>query len=122
MEKNPMEIGYPPASQPTADEIREANRPIHRSGHVIDTAQAEAMRVFRNTAATVQHRVQEGADEVLAYTRREPASALMMAAALGVVVGLAMAFGGLGGRAWLGPREQSVMTRLTGLRWTGFNG
>ena len=122
MEKTPFEIGYPPASQPTPDEIREANRSIHQPGRVIDAAQAEVVRVFRNAATTIQHEVQDRADEVIAYTRREPAAALTMAAALGVLVGFAMAIGSFSARGWLPPRNQSVMTRLTGLRWTGFRG
>jgi ElaB/YqjD/DUF883 family membrane-anchored ribosome-binding protein len=122
MEKTPIEIGYPPASQPTPDEIREANRNIHQPGRVIDAAQAEVVRAFRNAAVTVQRGVQDGADEVIAYTRREPAAALTMAAGLGILVGFVMAIGSFGGRGWLAPRRPSVMTRLTGLRWTGLRG
>ena len=115
MDKTPVEIGYPPASQPTPDEIREANRGIHKS----DT---EVMRVFRSAAATVGSRVQDRADEVIAYTRREPTAALTMATALGVLVGLGMAFGSLRGNSWLAPRRrrQGVIARLTALPWTGF--
>jgi len=130
MEKTPIEIGYPPASRPTPDEIREANRGIHRSGQVLDAAHGEGTRVtrfqetFRHAAATVGNSVQNRADEVIAYTRREPATALTMAAAVGVLVGLAMAIGGFSGKGWLAPRnrKQNVMARLTGLRWTGFHG
>ena len=115
MDKTPVEIGYPPASRPTPDEIREANRSIHKS----DT---EVMRVFRSAAATVGSSVQDRADEVIAYTRREPAAALTMATALGVLVGLGMAFGSLRGNSWLAPRRrrQGVIARLTALPWTGF--
>ena len=107
MDKTPVEIGYPPASRPTPAEIREAN---------------EVMRVFRNAAATVGSSVQDRAGEVIAYTRREPAAALTMATALGVLVGLGMAIGSLRGSSWLAPRRrrQSVIARLTGLPWTGF--
>ena len=114
MDKTPVEIGYPPASRPTP-EIHEANRGIHKS----DT---EVMRVLRNAAATVGSSVQDRADEVIAYTRREPAAALTMATALGVLVGLGMAIGSLRGSSWLAPRRrrQSVIARLTGLPWTGF--
>ena len=122
MEKTPIEIGYPPASQPTPDEICEANRSIHPPGHVIDTAQTEVVRAFRNAAVTVRHGLHDGADEIIAYTRREPAAALTMAAGLGVLVGFAMAIGRFSGRGWLPPRKPSVMTRPTGLRWTGFRG
>jgi len=130
MEKTPIEIGYPPASRPTPDEIREANRGIHRSGQVVDAAHGEGTRVTRfqetckHAAATVGNSVQDRADEVIAYTRREPATALTMAAAVGVLVGLAMAIGGFSGKGWLAPRnrKQNVMARLTGLRWTGFHG
>ena len=78
----------------------------------------------RHAAATVGNGVQDRADEVIAYTRREPATALTMAAAVGVLVGLAMAIGGFSGKGWLAPRnrKQNVMARLTGLRWTGFHG
>ena len=65
--QDPCRDRVPPASRPTPDEIREANRSIHKS----DT---EVMRVFRNAAATVGSSVQDRADEVIAYTRREPAA------------------------------------------------
>jgi hypothetical protein len=115
MDKTPVEIGYQPASRPTPDEIREANRGIHKS----DT---EVIRVVRSAAATVGSSVQDRADEVIAYTRREPAAALTMATALGFLVGLGMAIGSLRGSGWLAPRSrrQSVIARLTGLPWTGF--
>ena len=115
MDKTPVEIGYPPASRPTPDEIREANRGIHKS----DT---EVMRVFRSAAAAVGSSVQDRADEVICLYSREPAAALTMATALGVLVGLGMAFGSLRGNSWLAPRRrrQGVIARLTALPWTGF--
>src|SRR5260370_42099947 len=112
MEKTPIEIGCPPAGRPTPHEIREANRGIHRSGQVLDAAHGEGTRVprfqetFKHAAATVGNSVQDRADEVIAYTRREPATALTMAAAVGVLVGLAMAIGGLSGKGWLAPRNR----------------
>src|SRR5260370_11432702 len=112
MEKPPIEIGYPPASRPPPHEIREANRGIHRSGQVLDDAHGEGTRVtrfqetFKHAAATVGNSVQDRADEVIAYTRREPATALTMAAAVGVLVGLAMAIGGFSGKGWLAPRHR----------------
>jgi hypothetical protein len=102
MDKTPVEIGYPPASRPTPDEIREANRSIHKS----DT---EVVRVFRNAAAAVGSSVRDRADEVIAYTRREPAAALTMAA-----LATAGASGGASavslGSSWLPPTGHQAVS------------
>jgi len=121
MEKewNPADIGYPPGSQPTRDEIRETNRQLHPGESLQDA--------MRSAVVSISHGVQDGTDEVLAYTRREPASALTMALTLGFLVGLSVAIGGVAAGWFVEQKpKRNLMSRLadlssrTGLRdWAG---
>lgn len=133
MEKNPVEIGYPPGTQPTAAEVQEANRSIRRLRPAVDATRAEVARAagairdtLGSTAATVRSSAQDRAAELVAYTRQRPATALMMATGLGLLAGVSLAMGSrsaIGGRgAWLPRRSprRGVVNRLTGLSWTGF--
>ena len=132
MEKNPVEIGYPPGTQPTPAEVQEANRSIRRLRPAVDATRAEVARAagairdtLGSTAATVRSSAQDRAAEVVAYTRQRPATALMMATGLGLLVGVSLMMGsrsGIGGRGtWLPRRSprRGVVNRLTGLSWTG---
>ena len=132
MEKNPVEIGYPPGTQPTPAEVREANRSIRRLRPAVDATRAEVARAagairdtLGSTAATVRSSAQDRAAELVAYTRQRPATALLMATGLGLLAGLSLVIGSRsasGARvAWLPRRtaRRGVVNRLTGLSWTG---
>jgi hypothetical protein len=107
-ERNPVDIGYPPGSQPTPDEIREANRRIH-----IGESLPESVR---SAVAAISNGVQDGADEVIAYTRREPAAALTMALTLGFLVGLSVAIGGVAAGWFIEQKpKRNFMSRLADL-------
>lgn len=133
MEKNPVEIGYPPGTQPTPAEVQEANRSIRRLRPAVDATRAEVARAagairdtLGSTAATLRYSAQDRAADVVAYTRQRPATALMMATGLGLLAGVSLVMGSrsaIGGRgAWLPRRSprRGVVNRLTGLSWTGF--
>ena len=133
MEKNPVEVGYPPGTQPTPAEVQEANRSIRRLRPAVDATRAEIARAagairdtLGSTAATVRSSAQDRAAELVAYTRQRPATALMMATGLGLLAGVSLAIGTrstIGGRgAWLLRRSprRGVVNRVTGLNWTGF--
>ena len=134
MHKNPVEIGYPPGTQPTPAEVREANRSIRRLRPAIDASRAEVARTvgairdtLGSTAATVRSSAQDRAADLVGYTRQRPATALMMATGLGLLAGISLAAMGsrstIGRRgAWLPRRSprRGVVNRLTGLNWTGF--
>ena len=113
-ERNPVDIGYPPGSQPTLDEIREANRGIH--------AHESLQGAVRSAVVSISNGVQDGADEVLAYTRREPAAALTMALTLGFLVGLSVAIGGVAAGWFIEQKpKRTLMSRLADLSSrTGF--
>ncbi len=134
MEKNPVEIGYPPGTQPTPAEVQEANRSIRRLRPAVDATRAEVARAagairdtLGSTASTVRSSAQDRAAELVAYTRQRPATALMMATGLGLLAGVSLVAMGsrstIGGRgAWLPRRSprRGVVNHLTGLSWTGF--
>ena len=133
MEKNPIEIGYPPGIQPAPSEVQEANRSIRRLRPAVDATRAEVARAagaIRNTlgstAATMGSSAQDRAAELVAYTRQRPARALIMATGLGLLAGVSLAAVGsrhtAGRRGWLPGRSprRGVVNRLTGLSWTGF--
>lgn len=134
MQKNPLEIGYPPDTQPSLAEVQEANRSIRRLRPAVDATRAEIARAagairdtLGSTAATVGSSAQDRAAELVAYTRRRPATALIMATGLGFLTGVSLVAMGsrypLGGRrAWMPRRSprQGVVNRLTGLSWSGF--
>jgi len=113
-ERNPADIGYPPGSQPTRDEIREANRRL-RAGESLQDA-------MKSAVVSISHGMQDGTDEVLAYTRREPASALTMAFTLGFLVGLSVAIGGVAAGWFVEQKpKRNFMSRLADLSSrTGF--
>lgn len=118
-ERNTADIGYPPGIQPTRDEIREANRGLHAGESLQDA--------MRSAVVSVSHGVQDGTDQVIAYTRREPTSALTMAFTLGFLVGLSVAIGGVAAGWFVEQKpKRNFMSRLadlssrTGLRdWAG---
>ena len=107
MEKNPVEIGYPPGTQPTPAEVQEANRSIRRLRPAVDATHAEVARAagairdtLGSTASTVRSSAQDRAAELVAYTRQRPATALMMATGLGLLAGLSLvAMGSPGARS-----------------------
>ena len=82
---------------------------------------------LKKAAASIGNGLHEGSDEVIAFARREPVTALTAAAGLGFVVGFALAMGSRSGagreRAWL-PQLRSSRTsflgRRTGSGWRGF--
>ena len=132
MERNPVEVGYPPGTQPTPGEVREDNRSVRRLRPAVDATRAEVARAAEairetlgSTAMSVRSSAQERATEVIAYTRRRPVAALMIATGLGLMAGLSLVIGSRssigGGGTWLPRRNarRDLVNRLTGLRWTG---
>jgi hypothetical protein len=74
----------------------------------------------------LQAALKQAGDQVIAYARREPETALTAAAAFGFLVGFALAMGSRGGtsggRAWL-PQLNSRLNfrgRRRGSGWRGF--
>src|SRR5258705_1471051 len=107
MEKNPVEIGYPPGTQPTPAEVQEANRSIRRLRPAVDATRAEVARAagairdtLGSTASTVRSSAQDRAAELVAYTRQRPATALMMATGLGLLAGVSLV--AMGSRSTIG--------------------
>jgi hypothetical protein len=81
---------------------------------------------LKQAAAVVGTGIQDRRDQVIAYARREPETALKAAAAFGLLVGFALAISSRGGtssgRAWL-PQLTSRPTfrgRRRGSGWRGF--
>ncbi len=83
--------------------------------------------VLKSAVVSIGNGVQDGTDEVVAYTRREPAAALSMAITLGFLVGFSVALGGVAAGWFIEQKpKRNLMSRLadlssrTGLRdWAG---
>lgn len=82
---------------------------------------------LKKAAAAIGNRIQDRRDEVIAYARREPVTALTAAAGVGFLVGLVLAMssrpGAGDGRAWLpqlNSRRRSFLGRRTGSGWRDF--
>jgi hypothetical protein len=75
---------------------------------------------LKQAATAVGTGIQDRRDQVIAYARREPETALTAAAAFGFLVGFALAMGSRGGtsggRAWL--RQPNLRPNFRG-RWRG---
>jgi ElaB/YqjD/DUF883 family membrane-anchored ribosome-binding protein len=81
---------------------------------------------LKQTAAAVGTGIQDRRDQVIAYARREPETALTAAAAFGFLIGFVLVMGSRGGtsggRAWL-PQLNSrpnFRGRRRGSGWRGF--
>jgi hypothetical protein len=87
----------------------------------------DALQALKKAAAAVGTGVQDRTDEVVAYARREPVAALMAAAGLGFLAGVALAIAARGGddeRSWL-PQlnaRRTFLARRTGSGWRGVLG
>jgi ElaB/YqjD/DUF883 family membrane-anchored ribosome-binding protein len=95
-------------------------------GRTIGEECGEAYQALKKAATAVGNGMQKQTDEVIAYARREPVTAITAAASFGFLVGLAaLAIGSRagtgGGRAWLpqlNPRR-SFLGRRAGSGWPG---
>ena len=84
-------------------------RKLDDVGHRVETGLisdiAHAAPALKQAATAVGTGIQDRRDQVIAYARREPETALTAAAAFGFLVGFALAMGSRGGtgggRAWL---------------------
>jgi hypothetical protein len=133
MERKFVDVGHRVETQSDSGLPSDITRPTGNAG--VDTTVAaelakgsEAIQAaLKKAAAAVGKGIQERGDEVITYARREPMTALTVAAGFGFVVGLVLAIGaragtGDGGRAWL-PRlnaRRSLLGKRTGAGWRGF--
>jgi hypothetical protein len=106
-----------------ASDITHAATGIREVGSTVGSELAkgsEALQtVLKKAAVVVGDGIQSRRDEVIAYTRREPGAALMTAAGLGFIVGLALAMGSSAGTRRKG-MWHSVLGRRTRPGWRTF--
>lgn len=133
MERTFGEVGQRVETQP--ERGQSMSRPAGRTVDAVGSIGGELVRggeaiqsALKKGAVAIGNGIQDGRDEVIAYTRRQPVGALTAAAGVGLVVGLFLAVGaraGSGGqRGWL-PRStarRSYLGRPTALGWRSFLG
>lgn len=130
MERKLVDVGHRVEQEPRL--LSDITHVATDSGEVrriiaADARGGEALHAALKTAvATIGHGIQDRRNEVIAYTRREPGSALTAAVGVGFLVGLSLAIGsraGTGGtgawRSWLDARR-SFLGRRTRSGWRGF--
>ena len=109
-------------------EIRPMDRQFVDTGHRVETEVGTELAALKlkKAATAVANGIQDGRDELIAYTRKEPMAALTAAAGLGILVGFALTMGSRSGaerpRPWLpqlGSRRTSFLGRRAGSGWRG---
>jgi hypothetical protein len=133
MERTFGEVGQRVETQPERDQSM--SRPVGRTVDAVGSIGGELARggealqcALRKGAVAIGNGLQDGRDEVIAYTRRQPVGALTAAAGVGFVVGLFLAVvaraGSGGPRGWL-PRttsRRSYLARPAALGWRSLLG
>ena len=120
MERTFGEVGRRVETQPELGQSM--SRPVGRTVDAVGSIGGELARggealqsALKKGAAAIGNGIQDGRDEVMAYTRRQPVGALTAAAGVGFVVGLCLAVssraGSGGQRGWL-PRSTSRRSYL----------
>jgi hypothetical protein len=132
MERKFVDVGHRVEAQSDSGLPSDITHPTSNAG-VDRTVGAELAKgsealqaALKKAAAAVGKGIQERRDEVITYARREPMTALTIAAGFGFVIGLALAIGSRagtgGGKAWL-PQlnaRRSFLGNRTGSGWRGF--
>jgi ElaB/YqjD/DUF883 family membrane-anchored ribosome-binding protein len=128
MERKFADVGHRVETEPgLVSDITHAATGTGEVGRTIGAEFGEAYQALKKAAAAVGNGMQDQTDEVIAYARREPATALTAAAGVGFLVGLVLAIGSRPGagdsRAWLpqlNSRRRSFLGRRTGSGWREF--
>lgn len=128
MERKFVDVGHRVETEPgLVSDITHAATGTGEAGRTIGAEFGEAYQALKKAAAAVGNGMQDQTDEVIAYARREPVTALTAAASFGFLAGLALAIGSRagtgGGRAWLpqlNSRRRSFLGRRTGSGWGAF--
>jgi hypothetical protein len=127
MERKFADVGHRVETEPgLVSDITHAATGTGEVGRTIGAEFGEAYQALKKAAAAVGNGMQDQTDEVIAYARREPVTAMTAAASFGFLVGLAaLAIGSRagtgGGRAWL-PQlnsRRSFLGRWAGSGWRG---
>lgn len=126
MEKSFTDVGH--RVEPQAGGLSYGHAGSEERGTVgadLANGSAALQAALKKAAAAVGNGFQDGKQEVVAYARREPLSALTAAAGFGMLVGFVLAMGsrsGAGsGRAWLPQARSSWLPQLHSRR-AGFLG
>jgi hypothetical protein len=129
MERKLVDVGHR-VETGLASDITHAATGSGEGGGIVgtDAKGSDALQAaLKKAAVAVGNGIQDRRDEVIAYARREPATALTAAAGVGFLVGLVLAIGSRPGagdsRAWLpqlNSRRRSFLGRRTGSGWREF--
>ena len=129
MERKFADVGHRVETQPEPGLVSNITHAASGSGEVgraVGAELGEALQALKKAATAVGNGMQDQTNEVIAYARREPVTAMTAAASFGFLVGLAaLAIGSRagtgGGRAWL-PQlnsRRSFLGRRAGSGWRG---
>lgn len=116
-----VDMGHRAGTQPESGSVCDITRPAGRGG--IEQGSAPFQGAVRKAAVAIGDGIQHRRDEVIAYARREPVSALTAAAGVGLLLGLGVAIGSRAATgakgSWL-PRlnsRRSFLARPAGQAW-----
>jgi hypothetical protein len=127
MERKFADAGHRVETEPgRGSDITHTARGTGEVGRTIGAEFGEAYQALKQGCGRGWQRMQDQTDEVIAYARKEPVTAVTAAASFGFLIGLAaLAIGSRagtgGGRAWL-PQltsRRSFLGRRAGSGWRG---
>ena len=92
MERTFVDTGYRAGARPESGSVCDITRRAGRGGD-LDKGRELFRDAVKRTAFAIGGGIQHRADEAIAYTRRQPVSALTAAAGVGLLVGIGVAMG-----------------------------
>lgn len=92
MERTFVDTGHRLGTQPESGSVCDITRPAGRGGD-LEKGHELFQRAVKRAAVAISDGIQHRTAEAIAYTRRQPVSALTAAAGVGLIVGLGVAMG-----------------------------
>jgi hypothetical protein len=92
MERTFVDMGHRAGTHPDSGSVCDITRPAGRGGD-LEKGRELLQGAVKRAAFAIGDGIQHRTDEVIAYTRRQPVSALTAAAGVGLIVGLGVAMG-----------------------------
>jgi ElaB/YqjD/DUF883 family membrane-anchored ribosome-binding protein len=128
MDRTFVDVGHRVETSPGSDHVVDITRPASSRGEVGGTVGAELAKsrealqgALSQAAGAIGQGIKDRTDGVIAYARREPVSALGVAAGVGMLVGLCVAIGSRGAAGGKGHGlSLSFLGRRAGPGWRRF--
>jgi len=117
MDRTFVDVGRRVETSTGSDQVADITRPLGTVGAELVKSREALQGALSQAACAIGNGIKDRTDGVIAYTRREPVSALTAAAGLGLFVGLCVAIGSRGTARGTGDFPLSFLGRRAAPGW-----